>query len=210
MSKHNKIAILTCMDPRIALEDIEDLDAEGAYVIRNAGGRASDDAIRSLIISHKLLGTKKWYVIQHTDCGMQKFNNDVMGCLLKHSLETAKLVKNCNTSLEPTQSVCACKWKDTGKHPGSIVGKYIDWLPILHGLEKSVTKDVYTIRNNPLVPEYIPIYGYILDVATGELIEVPKATKIGRAKKQHGHVKCRREKICKCHHKPCHCKPCHH
>ena len=53
-----------------------------AHVIRNAGGRASDDAIRSLVISHKLLGTNEWFVIHHTNCGMEYFTNDVIRGLL--------------------------------------------------------------------------------------------------------------------------------
>ena len=60
-------------------------------MIRNAGGRASDDAIRSLVISYKLLGTREWFVIHHTNCGMEFFTNEVMRDLLESSLETAEL-----------------------------------------------------------------------------------------------------------------------
>ena len=60
-----------------------------AHVIRNAGGRASDDAIRSLVISYKLLGTKEWFVIHHTNCGMEFFTDEVIRGLLANSLETA-------------------------------------------------------------------------------------------------------------------------
>jgi carbonic anhydrase len=56
-----------------------------AHVIRNAGGRASDDAIRSLIISYKLLGTAEWFVIHHTDCGMETFTDDIIRDLLLQS-----------------------------------------------------------------------------------------------------------------------------
>jgi carbonic anhydrase len=59
------------------------------HVIRNAGGRASDDASRSLVISYKLLGTQEWFVIHHTNCGMEFFTNDVMRGLLANTLETA-------------------------------------------------------------------------------------------------------------------------
>ena len=58
---------------------IAGLSEGDAHVIRNAGGRASDDAIRSLVISYKLLGTKEWFVIHHTDWGMETFNNEIMG-----------------------------------------------------------------------------------------------------------------------------------
>jgi len=186
------------MDPRIFLQKVFKSNLDNAYMIRNAGGRASDDAIRSLIISHKLLKTKEWYVIHHTDCGMQKFDNKVMGCLLKHSLEPAKLVVDCNETLHPIESVCVCKWKDRGKHPGNSLGKYINWLPILDGLRASVIEDVKTIRDHPLVPSNVPIYGFIYDMVNDKLIKVPKADKIGRGKPLSSRCCNKRDKVCKC------------
>ena len=73
-----KTAILTCMDTRIDSLKFSGLVVGDAHIIRNAGGRASDDAIRSLIISHKLLGTDQWFVIHHTDCGMLTFKDDAL------------------------------------------------------------------------------------------------------------------------------------
>jgi carbonic anhydrase len=70
------VAIVTCMDARIDPARVLGLDIGDAHVIRNAGGRASDDAIRSLIISTALLGTREIVVIQHTDCGMQAITNE--------------------------------------------------------------------------------------------------------------------------------------
>jgi carbonic anhydrase len=69
--------------------NLPDLLKGDAHVIRNAGGRASEDAIRSLVISYKLLGTKEWFVIHHTDCGMLTFTNDIIRDLLSKSLKTA-------------------------------------------------------------------------------------------------------------------------
>src|SRR5512141_3356310 len=82
-------AILTCMDARLDPAKYAGLKEGDAHVIRNAGGRASDDAIRSLVISHKLLGTREWFVIHHTNCGMELFCDEVMGDLLEGSLATA-------------------------------------------------------------------------------------------------------------------------
>ena len=62
--------ILTCMDARLDPAKYAGLSEGDAHVIRNAGGRASDDALRSLVISYKLLGTSEFFVIHHTDCGM--------------------------------------------------------------------------------------------------------------------------------------------
>ena len=84
-------AILTCMDARLDPARYAGLSEGDAHVIRNAGGRASDDAIRSLVISYKLLGTREWFVIHHTNCGMEFFTDEVMRGLLAKSLETAEL-----------------------------------------------------------------------------------------------------------------------
>jgi len=159
-------SILTCMDARIDPAKISGLTEGDAHVIRNAGGRASEDAIRSLVISYKLLGTKEWFVIHHTDCGMELFTNEIMGDLLANSLDTASFDG---------------EWKDDGKTPGSTEGQNIDFLTI-NDQEASVLEDVEKIRNHPLVPPYIPIYGYIYDVKSGRLIEVTKASEVGQAK----------------------------
>ena len=161
-----QFAILTCMDARLDPAKYAGLSEGDAHVIRNAGGRATDDAIRSLVISYKLLGTKEWFVIHHSNCGMEFFTNDVMSGLLNSSLETAALG--------------ADGFTDIGKGPGSSEGKYINWHTITDN-PKSVVEDVSRIRNHPLVPKNIPIYGYIYDVTTGQLVEIADATKAGKA-----------------------------
>ncbi len=160
-------AILTCMDARLDPAKYAGLSEGDAHVIHNAGGRASDDAIRSLVISYKLLGTKEWFVIHHSDCGMEFFNDEVIRGLLASSLETAALG--------------AEGFYDVGTGPGSAEGKYIDWLTISDQAQ-SVTEDVARIKANPLVPKSIPVYGYIYDVKTGKLVEVPAATAAGAAR----------------------------
>jgi carbonic anhydrase len=159
-------AILTCMDARIDPAKLAGLREGDAHVIRNAGGRASDDAIRSLVISHKLLGTREWFVIHHSNCGMELFTGDVINGLLAQSLETASFENGA--------------WTDKGAGPGSRSGEFIDWLTIKNQVE-SVVADVERIRQHPLVPPDIPIYGYIYQVETGRLVEVPRATQVGRA-----------------------------
>lgn len=76
MPPARKVAILTCMDARLHPERFLGLEIGDAHVVRNAGGRASDDAVRSLIISSQLLGTREYLVIHHSDCGMLTFSND--------------------------------------------------------------------------------------------------------------------------------------
>jgi carbonic anhydrase len=162
-----QFAILTCMDARLDPAKYAGLSEGDAHVIRNAGGRASDDAIRSLVISYKLLGTKEWFVIHHSDCGMEFFTDEVIRGLLANSLETAALG--------------ADGFYDIGKGPGSAEANYIDWLTIKEQAQ-SVTEDVIRIKSHPLVPSNIPVYGYIYDVKTGTLVEVPTATAAGKVK----------------------------
>ena len=158
-------AILTCMDARLDPAKYAGLAEGDAHVIRNAGGRASDDAIRSLVISYKLLGTREWFVIHHSDCGMEFFTNEVIRGLLANSLETAALGPD--------------GFHDVGSGPGSSEAAYIDWLTIADQAS-SVVDDVRRIRNHPLVPAGIPVYGYVYDVRTGRLLEIPEATAAGR------------------------------
>jgi carbonic anhydrase len=71
-----KLAVLACMDARLNVEDVLGLRTGEAHIIRNAGGLATDDAIRSLVISQHLLGTEEVIVIEHTGCGMLTFEDD--------------------------------------------------------------------------------------------------------------------------------------
>jgi carbonic anhydrase len=76
MPPAKKLAILACMDARLTIEQLLGLKTGDAHIIRNAGGIATEDALRSLIISHHLLGTQEFIVINHTDCGMLTFTDD--------------------------------------------------------------------------------------------------------------------------------------
>ena len=122
------------MDARLDPAKFAGLAEGDAHVIRNAGGRASDDAIRSLVISYKLLGTKEWFVIHHTDCGMLTFTSDIMRDLLSKSLETATIQNG--------------QWRDIGSGAGSRAGDYVEWLTI-KDLAESVIADVTRIRTHP-------------------------------------------------------------
>ena len=166
MPPARRFAVLTCMDARLDPAKYAGLAEGDAHVIRNAGGRASDDAIRSLVISYKLLGTKEFFVIHHTNCGMEFFSDDVMRGLLASSLETAEL--------------SSAGFRDVGRGPGSRAGEFIEWLTI-RDQKQSVIDDVERIRKHPLVPKSIPVYGFIYDVSSGKLMEVEDATAVGKA-----------------------------
>jgi len=166
MPPGRRFAILTCMDARLDPAKYAGLSEGDAHVIRNAGGRASEDAIRSLVISHKLLGTNEWFVIHHTDCGMETFTNEIISGLLKENLESATIDEK--------------GWRNVKNGGGSSEGKYINWLTISN-LEESVLSDVKRIRNHPLVSKTVTIYGYIFDVRSGKIIEVPEAKEAGKS-----------------------------
>ena len=158
-------AILTCMDARLDPAKYAGLAEGDAHVIRNAGGRATDDAIRSLVISHKLLGTNEWFVIHHTNCGMETFSDEIMSTLLDDNLATANFDDKA--------------WSNPKHGGGSVWGHFINWHTI-KDQPKSVLEDVIRIRTHPLVPGNIPIYGFVYDVATGRLNEVEDASAAGR------------------------------
>ena len=160
-------AILTCMDARLDPAKYAGLAEGDAHVIRNAGGRASDDAIRSLVISHKLLGTREWFVIHHSNCGMELFTDNIIGDLLEDKLETAQFDGRA--------------WSNPKHGNGASAGQFIKWLTIKNQ-SSSVVEDVRRIREHVLVPGYIPIYGYVYEVHSGELVEVKEATQAGRAR----------------------------
>ena len=159
-----QIAVLTCMDARMDPAQFAGLAEGDAHVICNAGGRASDDAIRSLVISYKLLGTKEWFVIHHTGCGMQTHTNESIRESLRDSRDSKRLD---GTELQEDGACAADAAAD------------IDWLTFTN-VEQSVTGDVERIRNHPLVPGWIAIYGLVYNVNTGRLHEIPAAMAAGR------------------------------
>jgi carbonic anhydrase len=119
-----KFAILTCMDARLDPAKYAGLSEGDAHVIRNAGGRASDDAIRSLVISHKLLGTAEWFVIHHNDCGMEYFTDEIIRDLFSKSLATASVDEN--------------GWKNVTEEGGSNEAKHISFLTISNQTESII------------------------------------------------------------------------
>jgi len=151
------IAILTCMDTRINPLKLCGLKVGEAHIIRNAGGRVTDDAIRSLIISYKLLGTKDWFIIQHTDCGLSKITDEKITNLLEIDLETA-IFENGD-------------WrgnKNSNSESGSTDGSKIKWYTFSN-LRESILGDLEKINNHSLIPKNINVYGFVYDVKTGKL-----------------------------------------
>jgi carbonic anhydrase len=158
-----RLAILTCMDARMDPAKFAGLNEGDAHVIRNAGGRASDDAIRSLVVSYKLLGTREWFVIHHSGCGMQSYSDEDIRHLL---------------GLDDQSHHEGTQWHDV-KKSAHTAGDFVEWLTFTD-LAQSVVVDVERIRNHPLVPSSITIYGYIYHIHHGTLEPVEEANRIGQ------------------------------
>jgi len=136
-----RVAIITCMDARIHPETALGLEIGDAHVIRNAGGRASDDAIRSLIISSRLLGTREFAVIHHTECGMLTFSNDDL---------RAKLAEEAGTD---ASGIDFLPFSDLEQSVRDDVHRILDTLHIDDGIEVSGhIYDVHTGRVRTVVP----------------------------------------------------------
>lgn len=172
-----RIAVLACMDARLNVEDLLGLQTGDAHIIRNAGGVVSDDAIRSLIISHHLLDTNEIILIHHTRCGMLAFTDD----LLKAGLEgdppaekllgqaTGRAFKSCKKSAATPSSFLAFRGPiEPLDAPRD--GKN------LQRLQWDVRRGMSTILNHPWLPsagsDAVTVRGFIYDVDTGQLKEV--------------------------------------
>jgi carbonic anhydrase len=143
MPPRRRVAVVTCMDARILPSRILGLEFGDAHVIRNAGGRAQE-ALRSLVISQQLLGTREVAVIHHTDCGMLTFTNQEL--------------------------------RDRVKNRLGADARGIDFLPF-RDVEESVRDDLTFLLASPLIPDDIPIRGFVYDVRTGKLSEVSPPAK---------------------------------
>jgi carbonic anhydrase len=84
-----KLAVVACMDARLMVDQFLGLKAGDAHIIRNAGGIVTEDALRSLILSHHLLGTQEFMIINHTDCGMLTFKDEDVRARLQQLTGTA-------------------------------------------------------------------------------------------------------------------------
>ena len=143
MPPARKLAAVVCMDARLDPLSFLGLDLGDAHVIRNAGGRVTEDALRSLAISERLLGTDTIVIVHHTDCGMLTFSNDDIRETIRTDLGDAA-------------------------HEAA---KQTDFLPFAD-LSQSVRDDMAALKASPLIPDSIAVYGCIYDVHTGKLMQV--------------------------------------
>lgn len=156
---NKKLAILTCMDTRLVelLPAALGLRNGDVKMIKNAGGVVTNpfgSVVRSLLVAIIELGVTDVMVIGHTDCGVQHINSEMMIHHMKErgiTQESIDLMKYCGIDFEK-------------------------WLSGFDTVEDSVRETVDTIRNHPLIPKDINIFGYVIDTQTGELYPVCEST----------------------------------
>ena len=141
MPPGRKLAIVACMDARLTVEHVLGLKTGEAHIIRNAGGIVTEDAIRSLIISHHLLGTQEFIVINQSDCGMQTFKDD--------ELRSKLTEQTGNAAVSPGQ------------------------FHAFSDLKENVRRQIHKIQSHPWIPRGISVRGFVYDVKTGKIEEVP-------------------------------------
>lgn len=135
-----KLAVLMCMDTRLDRNALG-IDFGDAHFIRNAGGIATEDAIRSLLISHYMLGTEEVMVINHTDCGLQKASDEEMHALMEQK---------------------------AGK-PANIPVRFYSFKDVT----KNVLEQLERLASHSWVRKELILRGFVYDVKTGHLTEVP-------------------------------------
>ncbi|HWA72370.1 MAG TPA: carbonic anhydrase [Polyangiaceae bacterium] len=172
-----RVAVVACMDARIAVEDLLGLQTGQAHVIRNAGGVVAEDTIRSLVISHHLLDTKEIILIHHTRCGMLAFTDDLLKAGLEGDPAAATLVsKATGRDFVPTRT--------SSSSPSSFFAFRGPLEPLDHEhgaqaqqrLEWDVRRSISAILEHPWIPtsgpDAVSVRGFIYDVDTGLLAEV--------------------------------------
>lgn len=149
--------ILTCMDARIDPKKFIEINGSCAYALRNAGGRVTEDTIRSMAIATRLFAVDTYYIVHHFDCGMQKVDNLILTNYFAKSLGPCRLGLPCPSDLNNN---------DHTNHSHTI-----DFLPI-DDIRQSLQEDIQILQAHPLVSTKITIYGYAYDIKNNKLIKI--------------------------------------
>lgn len=165
-------AISTCMDRRIRTEEFtSQLGVDDAYICRNAGGRTTEDTIRSISAAIRLFAVDTIFVVLHTGCGLEAVTDIQYRHLLHENLGPATLDSKFKRPYDPRNS-------DKYRVADNIAFLSFKDLP------RAVVDDVAKLRMHPLISPKVRIYGYFLDIESGELHEVKVASEIGRPTKR--------------------------
>lgn len=172
-----RVAVVACMDARLDVEDLLGLQTGDAHIIRNAGGVMTDDAIRSLIISHHLLNTNEIILIHHTRCGMLAFTDDLLKAGLEGDPAAEKVLGQATGRAFVSSKRCASTPSAFHAFRGQI--EPLDAPRDAKNAERlqwDVRRGMSSILNHPWIPtsgpDAVTVRGFIYDVDTGKLEEV--------------------------------------
>ena len=179
-----RVAIVACMDARIDVEDLLGLQTGEAHVIRNAGGVVTEDAIRSLIISHHLLNTTEFILIHHTRCGMLAFTDDLLAAGLEGDSAAVQILSSATgrTFTSPKTSSAGPAAFHAFRGPLEPLDSPRNAKNV-ERLEWDVRRGMAAILDHPWVPatgpDSVTVRGFIFDVDTGRLEEVSYPGPVG-------------------------------
>jgi carbonic anhydrase len=157
-----RFALLTCMDGSLDASKFVGLPGSEAQVIRNPGARVTEDAVRSLVLAHDLLGARAWFIVQHSHCGMALLDDELTAQLWP-AVAKASNGAGCLTRADRVDRSCAAGVLPVGK-----IG--------LSSQEEILAADLARLRAHPLVPARVRIRGFMYRAETGRLIEVASAS----------------------------------
>ncbi|HOJ34340.1 MAG TPA: carbonic anhydrase [Candidatus Hydrogenedentes bacterium] len=150
---NRRLWVLTCMDERIPVNEALGIQDGDAHIFRNAGGLATDDAIRSAMLTTQFFGTTEIVVLGHTECGMMSAKaDDLVDALRKKGIDTDA------PGVDPTLPELHLEKGAFGK-----------WIRLFEDVDASVLAQVEALRKSPLIPKDVTISGYVYEVESGTL-----------------------------------------
>ena len=151
---NNGLLVIACMDERIPVEDALGISLGDAHVFRNAGGKVTDDVIRSVALSTHFFETTEIIVVNHTDCGMMSASDDAV----VDGLETAT-----DESLDEIDLNPALPSLNIGE------ASIADWISMTDDIDEACQTQIDYLEDHPLIPDEVTIHGYVYEVESGAL-----------------------------------------
>lgn len=149
-----KLMVIACMDERIPIEDALDIDLGDAHIFRNAGGKVTDDVIRSAALTTNFFETNEIIIINHTDCGMMSAPDSAVVDGLK---------QQAGGSLDDVDLNPALPELNIGD------ASLEDWVYMTDDIDQAAQQQIDYLRNHPLIPDEVKVHGYIYEVESGAL-----------------------------------------
>lgn len=149
-----QLMVVACMDERIPVEEALNIELGDAHIFRNAGGKVTDDVIRSAALTTNFFDTKEIIVLNHTDCGMMSAPDSAIADGLK---------QQAGGSLENIDLNPALPELDIGD------ASIEDWVYMTDDIDEAAQQQIEYLRNHQLIPDDVEVHGYIYEVESGEL-----------------------------------------